>query len=94
MSEAMIAIKKVETGDTVVMSSDWDGASVFDWGDGNNSCDCNRSLHFLRTMGMSNEDAWLHRDVCGDSAYRVQVRNLQGDILYDEWAETQANTDT
>jgi hypothetical protein len=79
-----VKITDTTTGETrtYFYDMDWDDASDWMWGDGNYSCDCNRSLMFMRATGIEPEldDA---RE-CGDERYRVVCQSLDGVELYSD----------
>jgi len=53
---------------------------IFKWQEGNDSCDCNRSLHFRRVNGESPD---LSEVQCGDSEYRIKI-TYKGEEVYSE----------
>ena len=57
------------------------GIVGFDWGDNNNSCDCNRSLHFSRAGG---GDGWSEIHDCGGSRFRVRILDDAGALVYED----------
>lgn len=51
------------------------------WEEGNASCDCNRSLFFLRALGRDEAD----ESDCGEGGFSVRLSNADtGEVLYDE----------
>jgi len=81
-----IRITCVATGESVQYTDqedilDDDGLN-FQWGEGNYSCDCNRSLFFHRAKGIEEpEDR-----PCGDSAYSAQI-TADGVVIYEDEPE-------
>jgi hypothetical protein len=57
------------------------GLVEFDWADGNNACDCNRSLHFSRAGG---GDGWSEKADCGESRFVVRILNDAGTTVYED----------
>ncbi len=57
------------------------GLVSFDWGDNNNSCDCNRSLHFSRAGG---GDGWSEKADCGEERFRVRIVDDAGALVYED----------
>lgn len=53
----------------------------FDWGLNNNSCDCNRSLHFSRAGG---GDGWSEKRECGDTQFTVRIVDDAGALVYED----------
>jgi len=53
----------------------------FDWGENNNSCDCNRSLHFSRAGG---GDGWSEKRECGEERFRVRIVSDDGAVVYED----------
>jgi hypothetical protein len=75
-------ITDTETGETRVHHfHDDPGMVEFDWGDNNNSCDCNRSLHFSRAGG---GDGWSEKADCGEERFRVRIVDDTGAIVYED----------
>lgn len=54
--------------------------NVFNWADGNFSCDCNRDMFFHRK---------LDEDIpCSERLYKVALENpVTGEIYYSEWED-------
>lgn len=76
-------ITDTKTGETRIhhwVESD-PGIVDFDWGENNNACDCNRSLHFSRAAG---GDGWSEMRECGDSRFRVRILNDAGEVVYED----------
>lgn len=76
-------ITDTTTGETRVhhFHDDEIGLVQFDWGDNNNSCDCNRSLHFSRAGG---GDGWSEMHDCGEDRFRVRIVDDAGALVYED----------
>ena len=68
-----VAIRKNDTGEIRLFRYDmeWDDTSMYQWTDGNFSCDCNRKQFWYRAIGEEVED---HE--CGDTAFSVLYAEL------------------
>lgn len=55
--------------------------SLFIWQEGNFSCDCNRWLFFHDFPDCEEDD----EGPCGDSAFSVEILDLNGKVLYSEF---------
>lgn len=81
-----IEILDTKTNETVrsdeLLGKEFDS---YHWTEGNESCDCNRILFFLRAKGFDTEEE-LDRGVCygDDISYRVKVYDLEGSLLFDD----------
>lgn len=76
-------ITDTKTGETRVHHFQDDSPSLveFDWGENNNACDCNRSLHFSRAGG---GDGWSELRECGNERYVVRILNDAGETVYED----------
>lgn len=55
---------------------------AFDWGDNNNSCDCNRHLKFEQA---GNNPNWRDTEIeCGESRFRVRIVDDAGGVVYED----------
>lgn len=63
--------------------------SSYNWGDGNDGCDCNRFLYFMRAKGLDLEDDDYP---CGhgDPRFRVKVFDPLGILLFDDTEDAKA----
>lgn len=52
------------------------GLVIFDWLENNNSCDCNRSIHFENAGGETDYDG-----ECGDGRFFVRLLNEDGSLI-------------
>jgi hypothetical protein len=82
---AIVSIRRNADGVVREWREDWDKFSAFDWGENNHSCDCNRGLKFGQAGGAGLCDVEIE---CGMTAFSVSVRNLNGELLYEDanWA--------
>lgn len=55
--------------------------SMFWWGDGNFSCDCNRGFVWSWAAG---GDSDFDAAECGEGRYKVKCWGLDGTLLYDD----------
>ncbi len=67
-----VHIRCNETGEVRVYRTDtginpWTGSEIYDWEQGNHSCDCNRGACFERA---ADPDDWDFHD-CGETAFDV-----------------------
>lgn len=53
----------------------------FDWGENNNSCDCNRSLHFSRAGGGG---GWEEKRDCGEDRFFARILDDAGNVVYED----------
>lgn len=68
---AKVKIIKNETGEARFYQDDYfDGGGVYQWVDGNYSCDCNRAILFGQAHGCVEDHE------CGDGAYSVPYAEL------------------
>ena len=83
---AIVSIRRNADGVVREWREDWDEFSAFDWGENNHSCDCNRDIKFARAAGTEAEEEGVE---CGTTAFSVSVRNLNGELLYEDanWAQ-------
>lgn len=68
-----VAIRKNETGEVRTYRHDmeWDDNSMYQWTDGNYSCDCNRELFWHRAIGEEAKEVG-----CGETAFSVLYAEL------------------
>jgi len=86
--QVVATITNVATGETREHHDDLPGdplfahsTALYQWTDGNYSCDCNRALFFARAAG----DESPADPPCGEAAFLVQLRDAEtGEILLDE----------
>lgn len=77
---ARITDRTTGTSKTKTFDEAWDGASDFDWGDNNRSCDCNRAIYFEDAGGQL-PDTELP---CGDWRFTVCITDEAGRVLFDD----------
>ena len=59
---------------------DWDDSYIFQWAEGNYSCDCNRELFFGRACG---EERWGKTE-CGQGRFSISIALPSGEVVYSE----------
>ena len=89
-----VKIRKNETGEIVdypdtIQRSPW-GISFYIWEDGNYGCDCNREIFFERIKGKANNEIEVE---CTEGRYSVQILNMDGAVLYDEFKPKEGSDD-
>lgn len=59
------------------------GPHLYNWEDGNFSCDCNRAMFFADAAGEPDPDV-----PCSDGLFSVRLRNAKtGEVFYDEFED-------
>ena len=83
-------IREIESGDVRVLHSEgiWDDENdqlfVFNYEEGNYSCDCNRKIFWGRAIEHEYED---EETPCGDGKYSINLVNPQtGEVVYREFS--------
>jgi hypothetical protein len=84
MITVQVEIKHVASGKMVTDFQEFDDdmLAIYQFEDGNYSCDCNRAIFFARAMGLPED----YNVPCGDGGYLVRLIDCaNGDVIYGEF---------
>lgn len=83
MITVQVEIKEVVSGEVATCFEEYedDLLALYQWEEGNYSCDCNRILFFARALGFPD----IFDAPCGDEKYKVRLTDVNGEVLYSEF---------